>query len=360
MFDCDMRYLAVSRLYILDFRLPPDAQIIGRSHYDVFPEVPERWRHMHARVLAGEALSQEEDQFTRQDGRTEWTGWAMAPWRAGDGRIGGAVLFAEVRTQQVEARRALADSEATFRATFENAAGVALVGTDGSILRANSSFARMLGYSMEELTTRTFQDLTYPDDLANNLSLLNKALVGEAESYSIEKRYLRKDGGIVWASLTVGCVRKTDSGVEYFVSVIQDITDRKRAEARLAERNAQLDLAGKIARIGSFAYDHGTKKLQLSPGCVAIYGLPEGTLDISREDLRARGIRTTFRLWTPSLTALYPTAKESASLNFGYFVTVECGGSSHVSSSHMTKLEGQYERLGPRSMLLNVSSRNRH
>jgi PAS domain S-box-containing protein len=288
MFDREMRYLAVSRRFVVDYRLPQGAQLIGRSHYEVFPDIPQRWRDIHARVLTGEELSQEEDQFTHQ-GRTDWVRWSMVPWRRADGNIGGALLFSELRTEQVEARRALSDSEARFRATFENAAvGVALVGTDGSILRANCSFARMLGYSVEELQTRTFQDLTHPDDLAPNLSVLNKTLVGEAESYRMEKRYVRKDGGVVWASLTVGCVRKTDGGVDYFVSVVQDITDRKCAEARLAERNAQLDLAGKIARIGSFMYDHATKKLQLSPGCAAIYGLPEGTLEISREDWRAR------------------------------------------------------------------------
>jgi PAS domain S-box-containing protein len=289
MFDREMRYLAVSRRYILDFRLPQGTQLIGRSHYEVFPDIPQRWRDVHARVLAGEELSQAEDQFTRHDGCTHWVRWSMAPWRRADGSIGGALLFSEHRTEQVEARRALIDSEARFRATFENAAvGVAVVDTDGSILRANNSFARMLGYSLEELKTRTFQEVTHPDDLATSLTSFNKALVGEADSYSIEKRYARKDGGTVWASLTVGCVRKADGGIHYFVSVIQDITDRKRAEARLAERNAQLDLAGKIARIGSFTYDHPTKKLQLSPGCAAIYGLPESTREISREDWRAR------------------------------------------------------------------------
>jgi PAS domain S-box-containing protein len=241
-FDREMRYLAVSRRFVVDFRLPPDTQLIGKSHYEVLPEVAERWRDIHARVLAGEELSNDEDQFTRRDGRTEWTGWSMAPWRGGDGRIGGAVLFAEVRTERVEARRTLADSEARFRATFENAAvGVAIVGVDGSILRANESFAQMLGYSTKELTTRTFQELTHPDDLASNLSVLNKSLVGEAENYSIEKRYVRKDGGIVWASLSVGCVRKTDGVVDYFVSIVQDITERKRVEEQQRTLLAELD-----------------------------------------------------------------------------------------------------------------------
>jgi PAS domain S-box-containing protein len=288
MFDREMRYIAVSRRFVVDYGLPPDAQLIGRSHYEVFPDIPQRWRDIHARVLTGEESSQEEDLFTHQ-GRTDWVRWSMVPWRRADGNIGGALLFAELRTEQVEARRALTDSEARFRATFENAAvGVALVGSDGSILRGNNCLARMLGYSVEELKTLTFQDLTHPDDLATNLSVFNKTLVGEAESYCIEKRYVRKDGGTVWASLSVGSVRKTDGGVDYFVSVVEDITDRKRAEARLAERNAQLDLAGNIARIGSFMYDDSSKKLQLSPGCAAIYGLPEGMLEISREDWRAR------------------------------------------------------------------------
>jgi PAS domain S-box-containing protein len=288
MFDRDMRYLAVSRRFVVDFRLPQDAQLIGRSHYEIFPDIPQRWRDVHARVLAGEELSQEEDQFARQDGRIDWVRWSMVPWRRANGNIGGALLFSELRTEQVEARRALIDSEERFRATFENAAvGVALVGSDGSILRANNSFARMLGFSVEELKGKTFQELTHPDDLATNLSVLNKTLVGETDSYSIEKRYVRKDGGIVWASLTVGCVRKTDGGVDYFISVIEDIADRKRAEARLAERNAQLGLAGKAARVGSFVIDYATGRMQISPGFAAIHGLAEGTEELTREEWRA-------------------------------------------------------------------------
>jgi PAS domain S-box-containing protein len=71
------------------------------------------------------------------------------------------------------------------------------------------------------------------------------------------------------------------------INMLVDISDHERAEARPAKRNAQLDLAGKVARIDSFTYAHATQKLQLSPGCAAIYGLPEGTLEISREDWRA-------------------------------------------------------------------------
>jgi PAS domain S-box-containing protein len=289
MFDCEMRFLAVSRRFVTDHRLPRDAQLIGRSVDEVFARIPQRWRDIHARILAGEELSQEEDEFAHQGGSSDWMRWSMVPWRRADGGIGGTLLFAELRTEQVEARRALADSEARFRATFENAAvGVALVDRNGSILRANNSFRRMLGYSVEDLKTRAFQDFTHPDDLAVNLSLLKKALVGEADSYSIDKRYIRKDGGVVWASLTVGCVRKTDGDIDYFISVIEDITDRKRAEARLAERNAQLGLAGKAARVGSFVIDYPAGRIHTSPGFAVMHGLPEETEELTCEEWLVR------------------------------------------------------------------------
>ena len=158
MFDRNMHYLAASRRFVTDYRLPPGTQLVGRSHYEVFPDIPKRWRDIHARVLAGDELSHDEDAYPRQDGRTEWVRWLMTPWRNVDGSVGGALLFAEVRTEQVEGRRALAESEARFRAAFENAAvGVVLVDPQGSLLRVNDTFARMLGYSTAELETKKLE-----------------------------------------------------------------------------------------------------------------------------------------------------------------------------------------------------------
>ncbi len=233
MFDANMRYLAVSRRYISDFRLPITAELIGRSHYEVFPDIPPRWREVHARVLAGEELAQEEDSFPRRDGTTHWVRWSMKPWRTSDGRIGGALLFSEMITGQVEARRAHAESEARFRATFENAAvGIAHLGPDLRWLRANEALCRILGYPLDELVTKSLQDITHPDDLAANLALVERMRAGMIDSYDMDKRYLRKDGSIIWGRLTVGRVRKSDGSNE-FVSVLEDITGRKHAEEEL-------------------------------------------------------------------------------------------------------------------------------
>ena len=109
MFDTEMRYLAVSRRFALDYRIAdgrPEA-LVGRSHYQLFPEVPEHWRAIHRRVLAGETLSAEDDTFCRHDGRIDWQRWEMVPWRHADGRIGGALLFSEIVTERKAAELAL-------------------------------------------------------------------------------------------------------------------------------------------------------------------------------------------------------------------------------------------------------------
>ena len=107
MFDRQMRYLAVSRRYMANYGIDGSTEpeeLIGRSHYDVFPEIPPRWRDIHRRVLAGETLAAEDDPFPRADGRTDWVRWEMAPWRAGDA-IGGVMLVSEVITARKEAER---------------------------------------------------------------------------------------------------------------------------------------------------------------------------------------------------------------------------------------------------------------
>jgi PAS domain S-box-containing protein len=234
MFDDDMRYLAASRRYVSDFRLAPDIELIGRSHYEIFPDIPLRWRDVHARVLAGEELAHEEDPFPRQDGRLDWCRWLMRPWRTAHGRIGGALLFSEVITEQVAARRALADGEARFRATFENAAvGIAHFDPDFRWLMANEALCRILGYPADELVTKSLEEINHPDDLRACLAQVERMRDRKIDSFGMDKRYRRKDGSLLWTRLTNGCVRKSDGSIDYFVCTFEDISARKHAEEEL-------------------------------------------------------------------------------------------------------------------------------
>jgi PAS domain S-box-containing protein len=234
MFDNDMICLAASRRFMTDYHVPEGVKVIGVSHYEAFPEIPERWRDVHRRVLRGEELSADEDPFVRPDGHTDWCRWSMKPWHAADGRIGGALLFTEVINAQVEARRALAESEARFRAIFENAAvGIALVAPDGRWLRVNEALCRVLGYTADELLVRSWQEVTHPDDLGADREQLDDMRAGRAESFGIDKRYLRRDGSTVWCRRTLSCVRRSDGSIDYFVTVVEDITERKGHEEQV-------------------------------------------------------------------------------------------------------------------------------
>jgi PAS domain S-box-containing protein len=110
MLDREMRYLAVSRRFLADYGLATQA-VVGRSHYDLFPEVPERWREIHRRCLAGAVEKCEADLFPRADGHTDWVRWELRPWQDASGQIGGLVLFSEVVTERVELQRRTARAE---------------------------------------------------------------------------------------------------------------------------------------------------------------------------------------------------------------------------------------------------------
>jgi PAS domain S-box-containing protein len=104
MFDRDMRYLLVTRRWMDDYGLG-EASLIGRSHYEVFPEIGDEWKEHYRRTLAGETLSREHDAFTRANGRVDYIRWRNVPWRGADGEVGGLIMFTEVVTHRVEADR---------------------------------------------------------------------------------------------------------------------------------------------------------------------------------------------------------------------------------------------------------------
>jgi PAS domain S-box-containing protein len=247
-FDAEMRYLAVSRRYLSDaaFLFPTrvfsPAQVVGCSHYELFPDMPLRWHKIHARVLAGEELAEGEDVVPHQDGNTECVRWSMKPWRTADGRIGGALLFSELITEQIAAKRALAESEVRFRATFENApVGIAHLSPELRWLRANGTFCRIIGWPIDELVDKSLREISHPDDFAHQLAHIEQIRQGKIDSYKLDKRFIRRDGAIAWGRLTVSSVRKGDGSADYFVHVLEDISAQKRAEELLRRQAEVLD-----------------------------------------------------------------------------------------------------------------------
>ncbi len=139
-------------------------------------------------------------------------------------------------TAQWMSERKLIASERRFRATFEQAAvGIAHVAPDGTWLRVNRKFCTITGYSEPELCSLTFGDITHPDDVDADRAQASSLLRGEITTYSMEKRYIRKDGDSIWVNLTVSLANGEDGKPEYFISVVEDISARKRAEEQCDE-----------------------------------------------------------------------------------------------------------------------------
>jgi diguanylate cyclase len=146
------------------------------------------------------------------------------------------------RNQMFHSDRAIEAVEARFQTVFERAGvGIALVAPDGGWMRVNDALCQIVGYSQDELMKLTFQDITHPDDLNSDLYLLQKLIDDEIDRYQLEKRYIKKNGDVIWIHLIVTKQMSQQGELEYFVSIIKDIQARKEAEASLADLRKDLE-----------------------------------------------------------------------------------------------------------------------
>lgn len=234
----------------------PPAEMIGKH---LFEFMDERARAECERNMARREegiAEQHEFRFRHKDGRDVWTTMSTNAMQDETGRFTGALAMVTDVTHRRGAETAAREAEAMFRSTFEHAAvGMSNMSLDGRWLLVNDTMCRMLGRDRATLMGMTFADVTHPDDLGLNLRLLRSALAGGGDTYSMEKRYLRPDGSIVWGLITASLARDTHGRPKHFISVIQDISDRKRAEADLHESRRVLEQAQAVGRIGSWTFD---------------------------------------------------------------------------------------------------------
>ena len=154
MFDRDMRYLAVSRRWLIDYGV---ADVIGRSHYEIFPEIPERWKDAHRRGLAGEVVQEAEDSFERLDGSVQWLHWAVRPWYRYDGLVGGIVIFTEDITETKLAEDALRRANQYNRGLLEASPDpLVVIDPEGLIQDVNAATEATTGFPRAELLGTDF------------------------------------------------------------------------------------------------------------------------------------------------------------------------------------------------------------
>ncbi len=181
------------------------------------------------------------------------------------------VLAAAIERKRAE--EALQESEERFRATFEQAAvGVAHNAPDGRWLKVNDKLCQIVGYSQEEMLEGSFQDITHPEDLDTDLEYSRRLLAGEIETYSVEKRYIRKDGSVTWTNLTASLVRGPSGEPKYRIAVIEDINERKRIESALRESEERFRLITENARDLICMMDTEGRYVYVSPSYKTVLG----------------------------------------------------------------------------------------
>ncbi len=168
---------------------------------------------------------------------------------------------------------ALRASEERFRSYFElGLIGAAITSPTKGWVEINDEICRILGYERSELLRMTWAELTHPDDLAADVAYFNRVLAGEIESYVMDKRFIRKDGRVIDATISVRCLRRADGSVDYFVALVQDITERKLAERALRESEERMRAVLESALDCIITMDHHGRVVEFNPAAEKTFG----------------------------------------------------------------------------------------
>lgn len=283
MFDTKMRYLAVSARMRETYGLREDVR--GRSIYEVFPELPNRWRDIHLRCLQGTIESHPGEWLHLADGSSHLINWLMRPWYRNDLSIGGVVVFSEDITKAWQANQKLANSEARYRALVDQATdALFLHDGEGRFIDVNPMASQILGYSREELLSIGVFDLEKelrPDEITRLWELLEPG-----EVRTISGCLGRKDGTKVNVEVRLGVCFL--DGERRYLAQIRDITDRLRTQAKLRALTAQILTAQEEERrrIALELHDDFTQRL----GAIGIeLGLMRKRTDAPQEMIATLG-----------------------------------------------------------------------
>lgn len=209
-------------------------------------------RKQAEKVLSGQTPQSIEHRIVRKDGMVRWVESIIVPYKdAGGALISYDGLVRDI-TERRKAEEALQESEERLRTIFDNSpVGISVASPEGKLIRTNPAFQKMLGYTEDEMH-RDFAQITHRDDVGKNMQLFKEMVDGKRNQYWLEKRYIRKDGGILWAHTTVTAIRDHKGTFKYNFAIIEDMTERKKLEDQL--RHAQkMEAIGQLA--GGVAHD---------------------------------------------------------------------------------------------------------
>lgn len=270
MLDRGMNYIAASREWVEAYDLDP-ANFIGRFHYELHPDLPPHYKDVHRRALAGEVVRAEEEFLPLRDGTLRFVRWEVRPWHEADGRVGGIVILSDDVTARVEMVRELRESRQDLaRAQAVGRIGSWRLDVRRNELRWSEENHRIFGVPPgTPMTYESFLDIVHPDDRAPVHKAWADALSGEP--YDIEHRIV-VDGAIRWVRERAELEFDKGGRLLGGFGTTQDVTEKKEAEARLAERETQLRFALSGAHAAAWRWNIRTGEQQWSPEGYVLHG----------------------------------------------------------------------------------------
>ncbi|WP_209330062.1 PAS domain-containing protein [Lunatimonas salinarum] len=231
MLDTEMRYMAYSKKWLEDYQIT-DENLLGKSHYEIFPEIGKEWREFHAQSLQGKSFGRDQDRFERADGSVNFMKWRINPWYDGD-KIGGIIMLTEDVTKE---KLALANQRKLSKIVEESFNEIYLFDRNLTIINANKAAIKNLKYSDAELTNRKLTDLMPDIEIEDFSSRYLKPLLEQEDlSINLETIYQRKDETIY--PVKINLKRLVVDDEEYFVAIGLDISERVRHLAAIEEQN---------------------------------------------------------------------------------------------------------------------------
>lgn len=229
--DKELNYIYVSQQYLNQYNVSK-RDVIGRHHYEVFPDLPQKWKDAHKKCLLGEVISGEDDPYDRDDGTIDWTRWECRPWYEGDGTIGGIIIYTEVITKEkrfnYDIRNNINYIQSILRTTRD---GFWVLDLEGNLVDVNNAYCDMSGYSREEILQMSIPDIDADEAAEESAERMQRIISNGSEVF--ERRHRRKNGSIFDVEISASFFGGED---QKFICFCRDITERKHAENELINR----------------------------------------------------------------------------------------------------------------------------
>ena len=258
-----------------------EADIIGKTDYDFVDRERADFFRENDRIVmeAGKPTSNEEWVTFAEDGHREFLDTIKTPMLDFNGKLIGVLGIGRDNTQRKLAEQNVRASEKRFRAIFDQApVAIALLDTQGHPIISNLRLTKMIGYSSDELAKMMFTEFTYPEDIDKDLNQFTDLIAGKISGYNIEKRYIHKNGTLIWANLYTTTLNDSNGLIQEIIGMVEDITERKKAEDALLENEIKYRAFFENSMDAIFLTSPDGKTLSANQAACNMFGYSEDEL----------------------------------------------------------------------------------